>query len=672
MTIGLGLAANPRIGNEAGWLLTFDREGGPARPEGYPSIGSDRFYAEINASLPSGLEGGVYSFVIEALPDDLYARINRTRKDAPNLVRLFLFWHEALTGVTGHLRNLAGLTGSSTALRAEDVPHGPVAVLTIVGISRKAGPRHYETTITARERPFEGLARVPLCGKGIEADTSENALDRLRERVPALREVRFRGLEPSQDPDRPPPAPPPEGKPTVELEGGRPLGDLLATLAASMEKQANRHGRGMMLIRDGTLHLGTRPIPFDGGQPVPLSLATGLVEVEALEPVPTDPGFDRCRGQAEPPTRRQFKLTLKGRPEFKPGDVVRFALPPTEDTLSPRPRGLLGDLIQAPLLPSLADEDGTKVDLYLNAVKHTLSRYAAFTTVLTGVEVDLTPGQDPWDIHTPVREPEEPEHVTADPIGDAARAIRGLARRVVDVRRFPDVGEVRSATASGTGEPPGQTALVWRGLGPPDGLAHSARRLPIERENPSPFTGVAYTTPFAWGSCGLVLPRYPGTRVLLVHRDGRGDDPVDTGAIWASGHGPANAKAGDWWLILPAEVPEADRAAIPDTKVPEDYTGTATNDLIDADGNRCIEVGRLTVRVGKDGLQAAGTRPAPADADVSIEHADGKTRLVVKADGTIEITAASKLTLTVEDGPIELSASSVDVKVDGAMDVTGR
>jgi hypothetical protein len=669
MTIAEDLRANPRMGNEAGWLLTFDRERGPVPSAGYPSIGSDRFYAAIHASLPSGFGGGLYTFMIEALPDDLYAGIARTGKDAPDIVRLFLFWHEALTGITGHLRNLAGLTGSASALRAQDVQDGPVAVLSIVEVSRKAGARHYETTITARERVFEALARVPLCGKGIEADTPEAALDRLKQRLPILREAVFHGLKPS--PDRPrPPAPPADGSDDkVRLEAGRPLSELLETLAGSMEERVNRHGRGMLLIRDGTLHVGTRPIPLRGDK-VRLSLATGLVQVEALEPAPSDPSFDRCGGPTTPPTRRRFKLTLKGRPDLKPGDVVRFFPPSTESSTTPRPRGLLGDLIDAPLLPSLADGGGEELALYVESVGHALSRTEGFETTLTGVE--LTAGQDDWDAWTPARKAEEPEHVTADPAADAARAIRGLARRVVDVRRFPDVAEVRSTTATGTGEPPGQTEVVWRGLGPTDGRGHQARRLLIDRQTPSPIAGVAYATPFAWGPCGLVLPRYPGTRVLLVHRDGRGDDPVDAGALWPSGHGPANAKAGDWWLILPAEVAEGDRAAIPDSKVPEDYTGEATNDLIDADGNRCIEVGRLTVRVGRDCLQPAGTRPTVADADVAIEHADGKTRLVVKGDGTIEIKAAKKLTLTVDDGPIELNASSVDVKVRDAMNVTER
>jgi hypothetical protein len=665
MTIADALHPAVRIGNEAGWLLTFDRERGPKPPDGYPDIGSDRFDAEIHATLPAGMEGGSYTFVVEGLPDELHDRLSQGRPDSPTLVRLHLFWHEQLTGLTGLARNLTGLTAATSSVRAADVPGGPVAVLAIVEVGRRAGTRHYETVITAREQVFEELARTPLCGRGIQADDPEAALDALSRRLPAARRLSFHGLGPSPVT---PPGPAAEGTATVLLESGRPLAELLGQLAAAMERRTNRHGRGMLLIRDGTLHLGTRPVPLERSSV--LDAVGGLLQVEALAPVPSDPSFDRCAG-GDPPARRQFRLTLKGRPDLKPGDVAAFAAPAGDTATAPRPLGLLGDVIDAPLLPP-GGQASPDVRIYIDAVEHALSRTAGFVTVLTGVE--LSTGRDDWDAWTLNRAAPDPERVSADPATDAARAVRGLATRVAESRRLADVGEVRAATAAGTAEPPGRTELVWRGLESPDGRPHAARRLGIDRATPSPAEGVAVASPFAWGRCGLVLPRYPGTRVLLVNRDGQADDPVEVGALWPSGSGP-DAEPGDWWLVLPAGVPAADRASIPDTEVPADYTGAATNDLTDADGNRRIEVGKLVVRIGGGGLKPAGTRPAPAaeaGADLWIEHADGATRIVVKADGEIQIRAAKKLSLTVDDGPIELNATSVAVKVDDAMDVTGR
>ena len=138
-----------------------------------------------------------------------------------------------------------------------------------------------------------------------------------------------------------------------------------------------------------------------------------------------------------------------------------------------------------------------------------------------------------------------------------------------------------------------------------------------------PLDGVPYATPFAWGRCGLVLPRYPGTRVAAAFRNGDADDPIDVGALWESGQGP-ESEPGDWWLILPGDVPRRRRGQHAGRRAaPPEHTGKATNDLIDADGNRVIEVGGLTVRVGRTPA-AAGQRPAAATSRLSpIEHADG-------------------------------------------------
>lgn len=180
-----------------------------------------------------------------------------------------------------------------------------------------------------------------------------------------------------------------------------------------------------------------------------------------------------------------------------------------------------------------------------------------------------------------------------------------------------------------------------------------------------------YASPFAWGKCGLVLPRYPGTRVVVTHRDQRADDAIDIGALWESAHGP-DSKAGDWWLILPVGVDDAARESIDDKAVPTEHGGKVTQDLIDADGNRVIEVGELTIRVGRDALAAAGTRPArPSETDgVRIEHTGGGSSIVMHADGRIEIRTQDKdITIDAGAGAINLKATSVDVAVTSAMNV---
>ena len=85
-----------------------------------------------------------------------------------------------------------------------------------------------------------------------------------------------------------------------------------------------------------------------------------------------------------------------------------------------------------------------------------------------------------------------------------------------------------------------------------------------------------------------------------------------------------------------------------------------------------IEVGELTVRVGRDALASAGTRPArPTDADcVRIEHTGGSSSIVMRPDGRIEITTRDKdVTIDAGAGAINLKASRVDVAVTSAMNV---
>jgi hypothetical protein len=194
----------------------------------------------------------------------------------------------------------------------------------------------------------------------------------------------------------------------------------------------------------------------------------------------------------------------------------------------------------------------------------------------------------------------------------------------------------------------------------------------VRREQPMPLEGVAYASPFAWGRCGLVLPRYPGTRTLLAFRNGEVDDPVEIGALWESGRAP-ESEPGDWWLILPAGVAPSRRAGIADSEpVPPEHPGKATSDLIDADGRRTIQVGELTIRVGRASLPDAGKRPAPPDeADaITIEHTKEGARITIRPDGTIAIDAAKNLELNAPNGDITMDAVRVKVSVDGAMEVS--
>lgn len=411
---------------------------------------------------------------------------------------------------------------------------------------------------------------------------------------------------------------------SVQAHGASsPLGPLgtgatylehLATIERRLAEADGRGGRGLALFRDGVLHVGARP--------------TALVATYDVVPRWTEE-LGRIRAG-----RRAVRFQLPGDSRLRPGDFVRVAA---------------------------ADRRAAPLSLYLTAIQHTLDPEHGLTTVAAGV--GALGADNVWDAHSagpdPVSAHSEP---AADPATAVARAIVGLGRAQAARATTAEVGEVRAAD--------GHATTVWRGLAPGDGAPMQYRRLDVARDDPDRLAEVGCATPFAWGAYGLVLPRYPGTRVLLVPRQGRADDAVDVGSLWRADEGP-DARAGDWWLHLPAGVPAAQRTGIPDDRPAADPGEKASNDLTDADGNRVIEVGDLTVRVGRAALGPAGTRPERGGDEhaVTIEHADGKASLVITADGTITLTG-KKLRFEAQEN-IEMKAKNVKVAVEGHMDVTG-
>ncbi|HET8922548.1 MAG TPA: hypothetical protein VFN26_06080 [Candidatus Acidoferrum sp.] len=663
------LVDKPMIGNSAGWLISFcGEEGGKLSPAGL-EIGSDDYYAEIHAALPANLEGGAYSFVIEGLTDDHYQKLREKNGDSYKVaaLKLFLYWVDTNKKVGGYLANVAGLTDALGPSKSEQLPKEAfVAVLKIVSVTRKAGQRRYETTIIAREWIYETLA-LRRCKSIAPTEKLSAMLAQLLgpngANIPS-ESWEDKGAPEGSQSDGASPNPDNPGTDSRSAEQGRTVLSVLQDLGKRMEQLTGKYGRGMFLIRNGVLRIGVREIiPHE---PKKLELSSGLIESEKLESVVSDPnaGVGEDGDAEKPPTRDQFRLTSKGRPDLKPGDVVEFV--PAPEDLSKTTPSLGAALLSAvtSFLP-IGIGGGDSVKLYVNSVEHKLGRASSFVTTLTGVVLKDSEPLDGWDKHTPVSRSNRQgsrDTAHADPATDVAHALRNAARDVVDALRFPEVGEVRKMNSQGTDEPPSQTVEVWQGLAPADGRSNQARRLPVQRPSASPATDIPYLTPVAWGKCGLVLPRYPGTRVLVAHRGGFADDGVDIGALWESGKGP-QSNPGDWWLILPAEVSSGDRAQFSDDNAtPKPYSGKVTQDLIDADGLRVIEAAGLTIRFDKNGLKEAGKRPDAATADtLTIEHKANKAKISIDSSGNISIQGAS-ITLDAGSGNITLKGAKVDVQ----------
>ena len=649
------------VGNDAGWTLAFHKQN-PAKhwridPKPYLVLGRDDYYAEIEAVLPGDLSAGKYAFTVEGMTDAHYRDIG-----AEDIVRLYLYWRDTNATPAGYVANIGGLTDQLSDFSVEALKDFQVAELEIASVSRRAGARRYETTIEARERAFMLLQRKVLQGTLKTATFGDAAVELTRNvNVPAeLHGFTPSGVLPTSSAAHP-------GDDAFSADPGLTAARVLTTLGDAIEAVTEKHGRGMLLIRNGTIHVGPRTIPDPLRRPAELTHRNGLLQAERAAPQlePTIDGTEPSQG------RDQYRLTLKGRPDLMPGDVVRFR-PAPEDQARTQPTSALGAVVLSGAGPLLAEEAaGPPVTLYVNSVQHRLGRTSGFATTLSGVALEA--GEDGWD-DSPGSGTSGQRGASASTAVGAARSIRSVAESAAAAARAPEVGEIRvmNTVAAAEGEePPSQTLTLWRGLARPDGRGNQARRLDIRRKNPAVFEGVAYATPFAWGFCGLVLPRYPGTRVLMVHRNGEPRDPVEIGALWESGRGP-DSQAGDWWLILPAGVPFDRRASVADDEAaPEDWLGTVTNDLIDADGNRMIEVGELTIRVGR--LEDAGKRPerAALERGVTIEHRDGDARITIDPAGKIVIEASGDLELVSKQGDIKLKAEAgnVDVSVANAMNV---
>jgi hypothetical protein len=631
-----GMLKPPSVGTVPGWSLTF------TYPKGAGSLvlTDQDYHAEIDTSLVSGLAPGATTIrligIVEKHAQDLAGAMAK----GPVEMDLAMGWRDR--------------PGESLT---------KVSALRVTAADRRPEGMRYVAVLEAQERAFAQLSGRRVQNP-IEAATPLEVAALLIE-----------GLDGGPRVQRQmPPALPPTGEPPPkeQAEPGAPVLETLQRLCSYHEQASKRFGRGAALIRSGTVHLGTgRPVPFgDGtsaGKPVEVALSGMLLSVQAGEPCVTDPNFDLSRGKrTRPPTRRRFILKLLGVPSVLPGDVVSFS-PPDEPVSG---SGLVGALpgVSSALVQMVLDATNPKVSLLVEAVAHRLSPGSGFVSTVSGVVINGSEDeQDVWDSHTPISATRaaRPGPVSdGTPHGRVAEQLRRLASQD-DGKRAPEVAEIRSH-AIPREDKPALTSVVLEGLAPPtDGnSAGASRRLDLDREAPLTRQQVPYLSPFAFGPFGLVLPRLPGMRVLLAYRGGNPNDPVDLGSFrGAADQVPADAQPGDWWLILPAMGAMGDAAGIAD---PVAATGKmATDDLIDNEGNRVIEVGSLTVRVGQGALNDAGTRPKISDATgVTIEHADGKSKIAMAQDGSITITAKGKLTLEATNVEVKLGAG-------GTFDIMG-
>ncbi|MFL6139704.1 MAG: hypothetical protein ACJ74O_18175 [Frankiaceae bacterium] len=666
--LGGNFGPDVKPGSVAAWALTFHHDAATDLGDPILSIGSDSYDATIAATLPDDLSGGTYEVVVEGMTDEDYAKIRLATGD-PLAAQLHLWWKDSPTGILGDLASFTGFTDPLGAVTPKPPDHSLVAVLRVDKLSRRAGDRRYEAVIAMRERVVARLAETRVDGRcydGMPAAIA--ALEKAAHVTITTHMLDF--LVPG--PDDPSWASFGPGTAMDALKGGRSAS--AHGLLDQVRDGLKAYGPQVALIRDGALHVGiwndtalaARTVDEDGG----------LLAIQRGSPKQRDAAAGE-RPDGAPSARDTVTVTALGRPDVKPGDTVTVTLPP-EDFPATSPSSLGSALLTAAagiVTGSFTDEPpGPPRTCLVGSVNHKLSRRAGFVTTIHAV-VLASDDDTGWDKAKPASKPSPangtraPGSASADVAHEAARAIRDMARgasgaaanRIAQIRRHP------ASTQSGR-TPPRHTSEAWYADVSGDGMPAAAQRVQITEKQHGEARDVPYLTPFALGNYGLVLPRYPGTRVLLASAGAGDSDLVDVGALWPRDGGPPS-EAGDYWLVLPIGLVQREDIGESDGWVGD---GAASHDLVDADGTRVIETKRFVVRV-TDQPSDCTKRPKPGAPDgavlIETKSGNGAAQILLKDDGSITITG-TKIALDSGQGDITLTAANVKVSVTGTMDVS--
>ena len=184
------------------------------------------------------------------------------------------------------------------------------------------------------------------------------------------------------------------------------------------------------------------------------------------------------------------------------------------------------------------------------------------------------------------------------------------------------------------------TASVNVGTTPTPDMASPTVQAPL-RKDPGQLPDKPIASPFAFGSCGLVVPVYSKMRTLLVHGWHDPNDAVVAGFLWPKDVTPPPNKAGDWWLSLPTQL---GGDGLP--------SGPTTDDLITGDGQRVISLKGMKIAIGSGLLNQVGSRPSPGSDESLTITTDQGAKLTLKGS-QIQLTDGS-VTLTVGSGKVSI------------------
>lgn len=620
-------SSDPKVGFDAGWLAEF-RADGAAGLEGEPalSVGRGGYDAELRIESDASFRAPTFSLTVEGMTDRDYDKVAGT--PCPH-VTLALGWRDKPGTFVAGLASWAGTVGFAPGA------DGLAKIFTgrITAVERTAGDFRYKTMFSGVDAAFARLGATR--SRAVDVPAGRPLADYVTalcaQADPAI-EVVAEGEQAGID-----------GRLDVPVD--IPLDRVLLHLAQAARSGAPDTGIPFF-FRDGKLHIGTWEGPVTGGTTHSLDAGAGLVEVvpvpaERTRPAPGNP-YARVVADA-------YTVTLLGRADIRVGDVVELAIPEVIPTTGAAASaiGALGVLVEP--FTALAKNGPAPAPrpFRVLGVTHQLGRAAGFTTTLRV-------------------ERKEPCPAAA---GDAAQTseahrlaevLDARARQLASARRPLDVGLVNRQSTSQ--EDDGAMTIRPQRLQLRSGLRDApAPNVPVladPADSPTQLVDKPYLTPFAFGGTGLVIPHYPGARVLHLNYGNDIRNAVVAGCLWEDGEEP-ESQPGDWWLTLPTGVTATQSSGDPAAEPAP--SGKVSSDLIDGRGVRNIAVRALHIGIGKKHMPAVGSRPPDATVDELVITSEmGNAKIRLGADGNIEIST---------DGDITFAANKVTFNVHASVDV---
>ncbi|MEV1289105.1 hypothetical protein [Micromonospora sp. NPDC049679] len=606
-------SSDSTVGFDAGWRADFRADGADGlAAEPALSVGREQYDAELRWESDGSFRAATFSLAVDGLTDPDYEKL--AGRPCPH-VTVALGWRDTPGTFVSGLANLAGALSFGPG--SDGLPE--VFLGRITRVERTAGDFRYRTTFTGVDAAFARLRGTR--SRAVDVPAGRPLIDYLRalcgQTEPPV-EVVAEGDQPGVD-----------GRLDVPLD--LPLDRVILHLAQIARGGATDTGVPLFL-RGGRLHVGTWVGPVDGGTTHPLDASTGLVDVvpvpaERPEPAPDNP-YARTVVDA-------FTVTLLGRPDIQVGDVVELAVPAVVPTTNAAASvvGALGVLVEPFTALTGAAPPPAPRPFRVLGLTHQLGRSTGFTTTLR-VE-----RQQPRAAHTGDPAQTSEAHRLAEELDTRAR-------QLASARRPMDVGLVNRQTTAPQQD--GTMAVRPQRLQLRSGLAdRPAPNVPVDGDlmpTPTQLVDKPYLTPFAFRGTGLVIPHYPGARVLHLNHQNDPRNAVVAGCLWDRGEEP-ESKPGDWWLTLPTGVGAAESSSDPAAEPAP--TGKVSSDLIDARGVRAVAVRALHIGVGEQKMPGVGQRPADAAVDeVVISSAKGNATIRFDADGNIEISTSAEIRFT--------------------------